>query len=50
MPNDRMYSLGVISGVEDIGQIETGEFEFDAFKPRIGEGFVLEIQRDDEIT
>ncbi|MFB2770482.1 hypothetical protein ACE1AT_14510 [Pelatocladus sp. BLCC-F211] len=49
VPNDRMYSLGRISSVEDIVQIASGEFKFDAFVPTPGEGFAVEIQRAGQV-
>jgi hypothetical protein len=49
VPKNRMYSLGRISDVEDILQIATGEFKFDAFVPSVGKGFAIEIKRNNQV-
>ncbi len=50
VPGKRMYSLGQISSVQDIVQVATGHFEFEAFEPEPREGYAVEIKRNQETT
>jgi hypothetical protein len=49
VPARRMYSLGKLSDVRDVGQIATGEFESGAFVPGAGEGYAVEVRSESSI-
>ena len=49
MPDSRMYSLGTISGVEDIIQVASGEFKKAAFIPKPNEGFAVETRQHGQL-
>ena len=50
VPDKRMVSLGLISSPADVNEISTAEMAFGGFEPQIGEGFAIEIQRDDQTS
>lgn len=49
VPGVEMYSLGTIYSVKDINQLASGHFKFDAFTPKINEGFAIKIKRKGKI-